>query len=188
MRRPWPTGGCRAKNKPTCRNKGCTKSFESIGVYLCLRSASLLSYGVICILFTHWWLHDFLISNTVGCRHRMKGAIQKLTTQDWDNELCKTLRAMTCIYKWGTKLRFSLFWDVTQSRCVVSYPNDVSGQPIGPIFKILLGLFDHWNWDWYVVPKRSVTNYQSGLLIIPEQRRLCTNWPKPEVEAQYCVE
>ena len=38
-------------------------------------------------------------------------------------------------------------------------------------------------------PETSVTNYQSGLRIITEERRLFTNWSKPEVsQPQYSLE
>lgn len=50
-----------------------------------------------------------------------------------------------------------LFWDVKQRRLVVIY---VSGQPISPILKGPTSC-----------PKTSVTNYQSTLLNIPEEKK-----------------
>jgi hypothetical protein len=41
----------------------------------------------------------------------------------------------------------SLFLDVTDTKLVVSYPNDVSGQPIGPSFKGQAVQEDPWKWD-----------------------------------------
>ena len=66
-------------------------------------------------------------------------------------------------------LRSSLFWNVTQHRLVFT---DVSGQPIGPIFKGQ-AIRTAWllNMGPTGCPETSVTNYQSTLSNIPEERR-----------------
>jgi hypothetical protein len=60
------------------------------------------------------------------------------------------------------KLRFSPFWDVTQRKLVVT---DISGQPIGPVFKGQTAQEQSWTaWPYFNMgptdcSETSVTNY-----------------------------
>ena len=75
---------------------------------------------------------------------------------------------------WEMFFRYAFFWDITQRRVVIF--TDVSGQPIGPIFKDQEIQEEKKDFltleDGNDCPETSVKNYHSTLRNIPEERSI----------------